>query len=302
MSISIEKPNIDTDAEAMINLSIQAFPFQLQSVEALRYAVAQHGDETERLSIVAKKDGKVVARAVAGPPEEMANTETGMAGIIVDRDHRGQGIGGAMFGRVMQHLSQFSFNAITAHVTSDAGIRFAKQRGFATTRTARISHLKLAEAATAPPAPEGIRFRGFTQIDDPHVIFDIEAAVISDVPADTPILILPYKEWKAQFYDNPRNDMDSSLVAFDGDTPVGLTWQDRVGERIWTGMTGTLRSHRGRGIAKAMKAASLARAYHSGATVAYTDNDADNAAMLAVNHWLGYRPYTDQHTMVRRLA
>ena len=302
MPISIEEPNIDTDAEAMIDLSIQAYPFQLQSVEALRYSTKKNQNNPDLLSLVAKSDGEVIARAVAGPHEEMGNTDSGKVGIIVDHRYRGQGIGTRILDRVMPHVSRFPFHAVTSYVTGDDGMRFANEHGFVKTRTAHISRLNLADAAAAPPAPEGVQFRDFRQVDDPELIFELESAVVSDIPADEPIVSLPYEKWKSQFYDNPRNDMDSSIVAFDGDQAVGLTWQDRIGERIWTGMTGTLADHRGRGLAKAMKARSMALAHAQGAVVAYTDNDASNAPMLAVNRWLGYHPYVEQHTVVRSLT
>jgi RimJ/RimL family protein N-acetyltransferase len=59
--------------------------------------------------------------------------------------------------------------------------------------------------------------------------------------------------------------------------------------RSWSGFTGVLREHRGRGLANLVKSVSLRRAAVAGITAAYTSNDAENAPMLAVNTWLGYQ-------------
>jgi GNAT superfamily N-acetyltransferase len=59
--------------------------------------------------------------------------------------------------------------------------------------------------------------------------------------------------------------------------------------RSWSGFTGVLREHRGRGLAKLVKSVSLRRAVATGITAAYTSNDGENAPMLAVNTWLGYQ-------------
>jgi RimJ/RimL family protein N-acetyltransferase len=54
--------------------------------------------------------------------------------------------------------------------------------------------------------------------------------------------------------------------------------------------TGTLRAYRGRGLALAVKLASIRWAREHGITSMSTHNDETNAAMLAINRRLGYRP------------
>jgi RimJ/RimL family protein N-acetyltransferase len=55
-------------------------------------------------------------------------------------------------------------------------------------------------------------------------------------------------------------------------------------------MTGTLRDHRGRGLALLVKRASLANAAGRGVELVSTENDETNAPMLRVNEKLGYQP------------
>jgi RimJ/RimL family protein N-acetyltransferase len=60
--------------------------------------------------------------------------------------------------------------------------------------------------------------------------------------------------------------------------------------RAINSFTGTLPTHRGRGLARAAKQASLVWAAAHGITAVWTHNDEQNAPMLAVNARLGYRP------------
>lgn len=69
-----------------------------------------------------------------------------------------------------------------------------------------------------------------------------------------------------------------------------------------TGMTGTARDHRGRGLAKLVKNDSLHRARAVGYPEAYTGNDADNGPMLAINKWFGYEICATEVRHVRELG
>jgi RimJ/RimL family protein N-acetyltransferase len=51
-----------------------------------------------------------------------------------------------------------------------------------------------------------------------------------------------------------------------------------------------MRAHRGRGLALAVKLASIEGAARNGITQLATRNDEENEPMLAVNRRLGYRP------------
>ena len=62
-------------------------------------------------------------------------------------------------------------------------------------------------------------------------------------------------------------------------------------------MTAVRRAWRGRGVASALKRATIGWAIERGLTSLDTGNDEDNLAMRAVNARLGYRPLPDELTM-----
>ncbi len=72
--------------------------------------------------------------------------------------------------------------------------------------------------------------------------------------------------------------------------------------RYATAMTGTRRAFRGRGLAKLAKTDALHRARAAGCTDAYTENDAGNDPMLAINAWFGYSICATEIHHVRSLV
>src|SRR6185369_13446665 len=101
-----------------------------------------------------------------------------------------------------------------------------------------------------------------------------------------------YPEWLQDTWSNPDYDHDSSVVVLSEGQPVAYTvvGADRATARMWSDGTGTLRSHRGRGLAKYAKSVALRRAAAAGVRSAYAANDETNRPMIAINEWLGYRP------------
>lgn len=89
----------------------------------------------------------------------------------------------------------------------------------------------------------------------------------------------------------PDRPHDRYWIALDGDRPVAVSYlkYPPVRGAVWTGFTATDASHRGRGIAKAVKLQTLAQAVELGVPVVLTDNDSENAPMLHINERLGYR-------------
>ena len=85
----------------------------------------------------------------------------------------------------------------------------------------------------------------------------------------------------------------------------GVTLRSESGDRTRVilhgrGMTGVARRFRGRGLAELIKRHALACAAAKGVTMALTDNDETNAAMLAVNDKLGYRRVATRLVFIRR--
>ena len=109
-----------------------------------------------------------------------------------------------------------------------------------------------------------------------------------DVPTTAPHYDVSLAEFE-QWSQSPDIHLDRSWVARDAQRVVAWSFlkYPAVG-RVWTGYTCSARSHRGRGIARAVKMETLGQAIELGVRSVRTDNDQENAPMLHINEKLGY--------------
>jgi RimJ/RimL family protein N-acetyltransferase len=122
-------------------------------------------------------------------------------------------------------------------------------------------------------------------------LYDVMMESEKDIPTTVPRREPAFEEWQAFWFENPAIRQDRFWIAREGDAIVGTSVLDCPTVRgvPWTAYTGTARSVRGRGIARALKYQSMAQAIDAGYTRVRTNNDADNPAILKINHEMGYR-------------
>jgi GNAT superfamily N-acetyltransferase len=101
----------------------------------------------------------------------------------------------------------------------------------------------------------------------------------------------PLNTFIRSIFERPSILLDSFFVARDGDQLVGLSYLLRRPDGdAEVGDTGVLGSHRRRGIARVLKMLVTHYAAQQRIHYVHTDNRADNAAMLAINRDLGFKP------------
>jgi RimJ/RimL family protein N-acetyltransferase len=92
-------------------------------------------------------------------------------------------------------------------------------------------------------------------------------------------------------WNEPDADNELSRAVLDASGSVVAFSRLKVaGERARHGFTGTVREHRGRGLATAAKGYALRAAAARGVTRVTTSNAEENAAMRAINRKLGFEP------------
>lgn len=142
----------------------------------------------------------------------------------------------------------------------------------------------------------GIEAIGFSEIDSPTArgeLYRCAMEIEHDMPhedrvewADPPVEI-----WFRKIFERPGSSPDSIFVARDGNRIVGLSYlvmRDSGDAEV--GDTGVLRTHRRRGIARALKLMATRWAAQRGIPRVHTDNRTDNAGMLSLNTELGFKP------------
>jgi RimJ/RimL family protein N-acetyltransferase len=87
-------------------------------------------------------------------------------------------------------------------------------------------------------------------------------------------------------------DRDASTIVVENGEPVAFTIviANHDAGRAGAQMTGVRADRRGRGLAQAVKLASLHRARAAGLRLMLAANDVENEAMLAINRKLGFEP------------
>lgn len=292
----------DADLGAIAEIVAATSPEEPTSIEELRWQDATYPGSTRFLAAV---DGRPVGAATVGriymyPPEY----DGLWASIHVLADARRRGIGSALLRATSERARSAGKTAL--HVpTSDArpdSVAFLTRRGFTEHERSKIVRLELA-GLTPPPVepPAGIAFTSVAE--RPDLVPGIHAVALEaflDIPGgDQPTAAGDLAEFRARDVDRPTIPPDAFMVAVESATGqvVGyaslllLPGQSRV---AWHDMTAVLRHWRGRGLAVALKRATIGWAIANGLETLETGNDQDNAAMRAVNARLGYRPVADR--------
>jgi len=224
--------------------------------------------------------------------------------VTVDPDHRGQGLGGALAAAALEHVLAHGATILRgASFDEEPPRRLATRHGFRNTGVQRISRLDLTTLPPAPPPPEGVEVRSFAEVG-PEAVHPVDATVTADVPEDVVWDDMPYEPWLREFWESPTLDHDASVAAVVDGEVVAITMlrTERTTGRAENDITGTLQAYRGRGLARLVKHHSLARAAALGITEVFTFNDETNAAMLAVNSRLGYRPHSQRLSWLKEIS
>ncbi len=292
------------DADAVAEVRRAAVPFVVTTAESVRWHVASAPPEKRLRPLVAEVGGQVVGESEAYVVYDSSTPGQGVAQPHVHPWHTGRGVGTALVAAAEAHLAaQGATTAYTWVYDPERDFRFAERRGYRKGRTGRILHLDLREPLPprAEPAAE-VELRAFADFDDPRALYEADAEAAVDEPSDTPVDAMSYEHWLDHTWREPLIDHDLTIAALvDGEVAAfSLAETDGRG-RYLSGMTGSRRAFRGRGLAKLAKHESLRRAQAAGYTDAFTGNDSDNGPMLAINRWFGYGPFLVETRCIKDL-
>jgi hypothetical protein len=127
--------------------------------------------------------------------------------------------------------------------------------------------------------------------DAEYSAWRLDMDLMADVPLPSPWKDTPFEQWR-EANEKDRRHWPWHWLALDGGEPVAQTqiYRNQVHPRLAaTGLTGTRRGYRRRGIARALKLLSMAAAFDAGVEEVFTDNEESNP-MLGLNLELGFEP------------
>ena len=295
------RPARPTDAPAAVALRALVYPYLVRGIESTRKMISEPPPGEEWVAFVAEVEGRMAGWVSAYRNGGAAGAGFGDVSLLhVHPEQRGRGLGSALLARALAHLAPLGVRRVRGWALADS-VRFARRHGFEPGRELRYAALDLRPAPPAPSTPDGVRLHMLADLE-PRRLHALHAGASADEPGDVPSYdVTSYENWRYEVWENLGLDRRASTAVEVDGTLVAYSLVKRDGDRMWSDMTATLPAYRGRGLARLAKLAALHRAGAAGVTMAYTSNDAANAAMLAINRRLGYRQVAAQWSCLRDL-
>ncbi|WP_327664085.1 MULTISPECIES: GNAT family N-acetyltransferase [unclassified Streptomyces] len=283
-------------------------PAMLATPASVAYAAANaHPDAHYRQLLAQTGDGEMIGTAQVGVAYDSPEPGQGYANVYVHPEHTGRGAGTLLLRTAEEHLAQHGATEVHCWaLDTPRDLAWAAAHGYRASRSAHFLRLDLTAGPLPPrqPLPPNVELRTASDYAaDPRPLFHLDAEATSDEPGDIQAELTDYEQWLRDTWHQPLLNHELTTVAVVDGTPAAFTAALTDGEgRYLSGMTGTARAFRGRGLAKLAKNDSLHRSRAAGITVAYTGNDAGNEPMLAINKWFGYTLDTTEIRHVRTLT
>ena len=301
----IRRATLDEDLATLVEIFNTTTPDDPSSLDEIRWS-----DRTYQgtLRLLAEVDGRAVGAATVGRihmyPPEHADL---WGSIVVAPTDRRRGIGEALLVAISDHARGGGKTGLQSRASEarPEGIAFLAHRGFTELERSRMVRLELAgHVPSDVRMPAGIALTTLAERAD--LIGGVHAVAVeafADIPGgDDPIAAGDLAEFRARDVDRPGVPHEAFMIALDvaTDDVVGYASLMMIPGSTtvaWHDMTAVLRAWRGRGIAVALKRATIGWAIRNDLTALDTGNDEDNAPMRAVNARLGYQPLPDEVTM-----
>jgi GNAT superfamily N-acetyltransferase len=190
------------------------------------------------------------------------------------------------------------------------GVAFLGHRGFEVVERMKAVRLDLRGLRPEPAvAPPGIVLTTLAARPDLEAgLHDVALEAYPDIPSvDEPVSVGSLEEFLARDVRRTGVPPEALAIALDEATGRVVGWASLMyapgsSTVAWHDMTAVRPAWRGRGIASALKRATIAWAVEHGLEALETGNDESNAPMRAVNARLGYRPMPDLLTLRGPLA
>jgi GNAT superfamily N-acetyltransferase len=281
------------------------------TIARYRMEHAEQGTARQGEQWVAVEANSVVGVGSLAPAWWSAQRGGYLVEIRIDQGRWRQGMGSELYRLLQSRLSGLEATHLLGWVRADAqeGRHFAARLGFRETgEVIEEYRLHLPDAYTDAYAglemrleSAGLRIASLAELGPADEAF-LRAlqqlwADAGDAPPDPASLATSFPSWRREVLDAWGLSRETHWVALDGGRPVGMTFLKRLGEdAAENDYTGVAKTHRGRGIAQALKLRAISWARQQGVRWFYTSSEVGNSRMIAINRRLGYQ------SGVRRLA
>lgn len=237
--------------------------------------------------------------------------------LRVDLRYRRRGIGTSLFKRLLVRSAEHGATRMLCWRRADAhdGLHFAEHRSFHETGQ-QLDEYRLYIPDAAVDAYSGLaerlsrmglRLASLADLEtgDERLLRALQrlwAESGADSPPDAADLCDSFATWRREVLDSSGQSADTHWVALDGERPVGMTFLKRLSaEAAENDYTAVAPTHRGRGIAPALKLRAIDWARQHDVRWFYTSSEIGNGPMIGINRRLGYRPGVRRIEVARTL-
>ena len=215
--------------------------------------------------------------------------------VAVAPAFRRTGVGSALLDALSVWARDLGYVDLMGSVkeTDDVSLAWTRRRGFVEIGRNSILALDLTRAMKPTvQAPDGIEVVAWAERPDAATgMYAVAREAYPDVPGEEDAEIAPLEEWLAMDMQGAGDRPEATFVALAGDKVVAYAKLSLSLARPTVAMhdmTGVLRAWRGRGIARALKAAEIAWAMENGYERLETQNEERNEPIRRLNERYGY--------------
>jgi GNAT superfamily N-acetyltransferase len=282
----------EADEKLSLNAYLETWThesFGLPEVQWFKGGLLDHAD------LLAREDGDVLGSGFAALFPGLPDRPTVM--VTVPRPHRRRGAGTALYAALSDWARERELSTLLAVVADNdpESLAFAERRGFVEERREKGVSLDL--TAIEPPAvdpPAGIEIVRWAERPElARGIYAVSVEASPDVPGYEDEEHEPFDDWLAHDMSGPSDSAEATFVAVAGDDVVGyakLSLGTTRPSSAYHDLTAVKRAWRGRGVARALKAAQIAWAKENGLDELRTQNDERNEPIRRLNAEFGYTP------------
>jgi mycothiol synthase len=243
----------------------------------------------ERLDLIAYVAGEPTGCAFVEPHGDNVDGPVAWVSVRVLREWRRQGIGTQLFRAVSTRAREDGRDALlfpSRHDDADS-LDYLGKRGFVEALRLRESVLDLTGSTTTFRAPEGIEIVPLAE-DHEQGMYAAAREFSRDIPtSEEAVEVGDFERWKQDAL-RPATARDCSFVALEDGVVVGYAVVLDNGDGVGlNGITGVVPAARRRGVALALKQATIDAARARGWRQLRTANAMENPMRL-VNERLGY--------------
>ncbi len=278
--ITLQTAETDEDLDAWRHVRIEVLPYE----RAPSIAELRQSHSPEKLMLLAFRDGELAGSGMAG----RSDIGGGFAAPRVLPAHRRRGVGSALLRRCAEHLTGLGYADIGSMVDDEDSLAFGEAFGFRETGRQVEQVRTVGEYEPRPSVPAGVELVSLAERPELQLrtYHELALEAFADMPTPRPIVVTA-EQWQSEWITTP----EGSFVALAGGEIVGCAGlirdEDRP-DRAENSLTAVRRDWRGRGVARALKLATVAWASEQGLSEVYTWTQEGNENMRAVNEKLGY--------------